>query len=349
MNIRYQPLALIFAFSIAFINTLPLSKSQEPRKLEKPSTKPQDSTPDFPNVAKALEALKNDAGTWEAEVSFWFRPGAAPIKSHAVVISQMTLNGMYLEQRFDGTFPPEMGSKKWSTISYTGFNETTKQFEATRMASTSSTMIVVRGKATSNTDKGIAMELSGDYMLMGAKATERDVIRHDGPDTCVIESWMSFGGLEEFKGSEMVLSRIAVPKKPDAEPNADMLALGNFSISIAVKDIVASREFYEKLGFRKIGGNDKNFLILQNDASTIGLFQGMFDKNLLTFNPGWDRNAAPLPEFDDVRHIQKVLQGKGLALTTVADEASTGPASITLADPDGNPILIDQHIPKPVK
>ena len=128
------------------------------------------------------------------------------------------------------------------------------------------------------------------------------------------------------------------------------MRLGNFSVSLAVKDIAASRAFYEKLGFRPIGGDQaQNWLILQNETSTIGLFQGMFDKNCLTFNPGWDRNAATLPDFDDVRDIQRALLGKGLALLTRADESTTGPASITLLDPDGNPILIDQHVPSPRK
>ena len=125
------------------------------------------------------------------------------------------------------------------------------------------------------------------------------------------------------------------------------MRLGNFSVSLAVKDLQASREFYEKLGFRVVAGNDRNFSILQNDSATIGLFQGMFDKNLLTFNPGWDRACATLAEFDDVRDIQRGLVSQGIALITKADEASTGPASLVLVDPDGNQILIDQHVPRP--
>ena len=125
------------------------------------------------------------------------------------------------------------------------------------------------------------------------------------------------------------------------------MRLGNFSVSLAVKDLAASRVFYEKLGFRMVGGDAKTWLILQNETSTIGLFQGMFDKNLLTYNPGWDRTCATLPDFDDVRDIQRTLKGRGLALTTAADESSTGPASLMLVDPDGNPILIDQHVPSP--
>lgn len=128
------------------------------------------------------------------------------------------------------------------------------------------------------------------------------------------------------------------------------MRLGNFSISLAVKDLAASREFYEKLGFRAVGGNAaQNWLILQNDASTIGLFQGMFEKNSLTFNPGWDRNCATLPDFDDVRDIQKTVKSRGLTPVASADEASTGPASLVLVDPDGNPVLIDQHVPRPAK
>ena len=128
------------------------------------------------------------------------------------------------------------------------------------------------------------------------------------------------------------------------------MQLGNFSVSLSVKDIGASRAFYEKLGFRVFGGDQaQNWLILQNETSTIGLFQGMFDKNILTFNPGWDRNGGTVPAFDDVRVIQRTLKSRGLALATEADEATSGPASLTLLDPDGNPILIDQHVPSPSK
>jgi catechol 2,3-dioxygenase-like lactoylglutathione lyase family enzyme len=128
------------------------------------------------------------------------------------------------------------------------------------------------------------------------------------------------------------------------------MKLGNFSVSLAVKDIRASRAFYEKLGFRVFGGNqEQNWLILQNETSTIGLFQGMFEKNIMTFNPGWDRSGHALQEFDDVRDIQRTLKSRGLTPATPADEATTGPASFMLIDPDGNPILIDQHVPKPGK
>src|SRR5271155_2176964 len=110
------------------------------------------------------------------------------------------------------------------------------------------------------------------------------------------------------------------------------MRLGNFSVSLAVKDLAASREFYEKLGFRVVGGDGRNFSILQNETSTIGLFQGMFDKNILTFNPGWDRTCATLPDFDDVRDIQRMLTSRGLELATKADESTTGPASPVLFD-----------------
>jgi lactoylglutathione lyase len=123
-----------------------------------------------------------------------------------------------------------------------------------------------------------------------------------------------------------------------------MMELGAFSVSLAVKDILKSKEFYEKLGFKPFGGDiSQNWLILKNGDHTIGLFQGMFEKNILTFNPGWDQNAQELAVFSDVREIQKVLREQGLEFLEEANETSTGPASILLQDPDGNPILIDQH------
>lgn len=126
------------------------------------------------------------------------------------------------------------------------------------------------------------------------------------------------------------------------------MQLGNFSVSLAVKDLAASRAFYEKLGFRAMGGEpSQGWLILQNDTATIGLFQGMFPRNILTFNPGWDRAGGTLPTFQDVRIIQERLKAQGLHLASEADANSTGPASLMLTDPDGNPVLIDQHVPKP--
>jgi lactoylglutathione lyase len=123
------------------------------------------------------------------------------------------------------------------------------------------------------------------------------------------------------------------------------MELGVFSISLAVKDIGASRAFYEKLGFKALAGDaSQNWLILKNGPHAIGLFQGMFEKNILTFNPGWDGNASKLSTFTDVRELQRELKAQGIQLTTEADETSTGPASFTTVDPDGNPILVDQHV-----
>jgi catechol 2,3-dioxygenase-like lactoylglutathione lyase family enzyme len=128
------------------------------------------------------------------------------------------------------------------------------------------------------------------------------------------------------------------------------MKLGNFSVSLAVKDLAASREFYEKLGFRVVSGDAKqNWLVLSNDTSRIGIFQGMFDKNMLTYNPGWDSKKNTLADFDDVREIQKQLKKKGLKLSPEADETTTGPAYFMMSDPDGNPILVDQHVDAPKK
>ena len=126
--------------------------------------------------------------------------------------------------------------------------------------------------------------------------------------------------------------------------------LGAFSLSLAVKNLTASQAFYEKLGFQQIMGDPtQNWLILRNGTVTLGLFQGLFDRNTFTFNPGWTAECEPLPEFTDVREIQKNLKAQGLALATEADESTTGPASLMLIDPDGNPILIDQHVASPAK
>jgi catechol 2,3-dioxygenase-like lactoylglutathione lyase family enzyme len=121
--------------------------------------------------------------------------------------------------------------------------------------------------------------------------------------------------------------------------------LGTFSISLAVKDLEASRSFYEKFGFVVFAGNaSQNWLILKNGDHAIGLFQGMFERNILTFNPGWDSNARPLPSFTDVRELQRRLKAQGVRLQQEADESTTGPASFVAVDPDGNPILVDQHV-----
>ena len=123
------------------------------------------------------------------------------------------------------------------------------------------------------------------------------------------------------------------------------MELGAFSISLAVKDIKASKAFYEKLGFRDFGGDiSQNWLILKNGEHVIGLFQGMFEKNMLTFNPGWDQGAQKLDTFTDVRELQRRLKAQGVELMTEADESTTGPAHFMVMDPDGNPILVDQHV-----
>ncbi len=123
------------------------------------------------------------------------------------------------------------------------------------------------------------------------------------------------------------------------------MKLGAFSVSLAVSDIEASKLFYEKLGFSVFGGNQaQNWLILKNGDHVIGLFQGIFDKNILTFNPGWNSDAQPLSEFTDIRELQRQLKERGVEMISEADENSTGPASFMIVDPDGNAILLDQHV-----
>lgn len=123
------------------------------------------------------------------------------------------------------------------------------------------------------------------------------------------------------------------------------MKLGVFSVSLAVKDLKVSRAFYEKLGFEKFAGDDEmNYLIMKNGDSIVGLFEGMFEQNILTFNPGWDSNAQPLEEFDDVRIIAKNVTKNGLKIEKEQIDGESGPANIVLIDPDGNPILIDQHV-----
>lgn len=123
------------------------------------------------------------------------------------------------------------------------------------------------------------------------------------------------------------------------------MELGAFSVSLAVQDIEASRAFYEKLGFAVFGGEiENNWLIMKNGDHVIGLFQGMFEQNILTFNPGWNQDAQPLASFTDVRELQRQLKARGVTLAREADEQTTGPASLVIVDPDGNPILIDQHV-----
>ena|SRR5690349_20455538 len=126
------------------------------------------------------------------------------------------------------------------------------------------------------------------------------------------------------------------------------MQLGNFSVSLNVKDIKASKDFYEKLGFKQVNGKiEQNWVVMQNGTTTIGLFRGMFEKNMLTFNPGWDWKKETLAEFTDVRELQRALKERGIQPQPEADEKSEGPAHFMLADPDGNPILVDQHVPRP--
>jgi lactoylglutathione lyase len=123
------------------------------------------------------------------------------------------------------------------------------------------------------------------------------------------------------------------------------MELGCFSVSLAVKDLHASKRFYEQLGFVVFAGDAaQNWLIMKSGAHNVGLFQGMFERNMLTFNPGWDANAQPVGAFVDIRELQRKLRAQGVPLQSEADESSTGPASFVVVDPDGNPILFDQHV-----
>jgi lactoylglutathione lyase len=135
----------------------------------------------------------------------------------------------------------------------------------------------------------------------------------------------------------------------DKQPKKDEpVQLGNFSISLTVKDVKASKEFYEKLDFKQVGGKlEQNWVVLQNGTTTVGLFHGLFEKNSLTFNPGWTPMKETLKDFQVVRELQRTLKARGLKLKLEADEKTDGPAFFTLEDPDGNPILVDQHVPKP--
>jgi catechol 2,3-dioxygenase-like lactoylglutathione lyase family enzyme len=143
--------------------------------------------------------------------------------------------------------------------------------------------------------------------------------------------------------SNPTATQIEVPPQP-------VPRLGNFSVSLNVKDLAASRAFYEKLGFTAGHGDQaQGWLVMQSGECKIGLFQGMFERNMLTFNPGWNSMAEPLGEFDDVREIQRVLEERGLVLAVRADQGASGPGFLMLADPDGNPILIDQHVASPVE
>jgi predicted lactoylglutathione lyase len=126
------------------------------------------------------------------------------------------------------------------------------------------------------------------------------------------------------------------------------LELGNFSVSLAVKDIKASMAFYQKLDFKQVGGKlEQNWVVLQNGNARIGLFQGMFDKNILTFNPGWTKDKETMKEFDDVRELQRAFKSRGLTMAPEADMTTQGPAFFEVTDPDGNTLLFDQHVPSP--
>jgi lactoylglutathione lyase len=146
--------------------------------------------------------------------------------------------------------------------------------------------------------------------------------------------------MKAIGASAISLSAQTTPPPKDQQ----QMELGVFSISLNVKDLAASKAFYEKLGFKAFGGAGGKYLIMKNGDNLIGLFQGMFEKNVLTFNPGWDHNAKKLPAFTDVRDLQRKLKAQGFKLATEADEKTTGPASFIIVDPDGNPILIDQHV-----
>jgi len=142
-------------------------------------------------------------------------------------------------------------------------------------------------------------------------------------------------------------SALAAPQADQAQPEEEKMQLGNFSVSLTVKDLKASMAFYEKLDFKQTFGDvAQNYVIMQNGTTTIGLFQGMFEKNILTFNPGWNNKAETLESFQDVRELQATLKERGITIVQEADPATTGPASFVIVDPDGNPILVDQHVAK---
>jgi len=145
------------------------------------------------------------------------------------------------------------------------------------------------------------------------------------------------------------LAIAAFASTPIAQESKTM-ELGNFSVSLAVKDIRASLAFYEKLGFKPVGGKlEQNWIVLQNGSARIGLFQGMFPKNLMTFNPGWGPDRQTLTRFQDVRELQRTLKASGVKMVVEADESTQGPAHFMVTDPDGNPLLFDQHVPAPAR
>lgn len=142
-----------------------------------------------------------------------------------------------------------------------------------------------------------------------------------------------------------IFSADSTPSKPLQQTDSTDMKLGAFSVSLSVKDLGASKEFYENLGFTQFGGSmENNYLIMKNESTLIGLFKGMFEGNILTFNPGWDENAQALKEYDDVRQIQQKLKSSNIEIVNPADESTSGPASFMVIDPDGNMVLFDQHL-----
>jgi predicted lactoylglutathione lyase len=146
-----------------------------------------------------------------------------------------------------------------------------------------------------------------------------------------------------------VIAAVGASTAQSARTGGDKtLELGNFSVSLAVKDIKASMAFYQKLDFKQVGGKlEQNWVVLQNGNARIGLFQGMFDKNILTFNPGWTKDKETMKDFDDVRELQRTFQSRGLTMAPEADVTTQGPAFFEVNDPDGNTLLFDQHVPSP--
>jgi predicted enzyme related to lactoylglutathione lyase len=151
-------------------------------------------------------------------------------------------------------------------------------------------------------------------------------------------------------GTAAAQSAKAPSPQPEPSQNKERksMDLGNFSVSLAVKDVKASKAFYEKLDFKEVGGKlEQNWIVLQNGNAKIGLFQGMFDKNIMTFNPGWTQDKQTIKDFQDVRELQRILKSRGLKIAPEANEATEGPAHFMITDPDGNTLLIDQHVPSP--
>jgi catechol 2,3-dioxygenase-like lactoylglutathione lyase family enzyme len=150
-------------------------------------------------------------------------------------------------------------------------------------------------------------------------------------------------------GALAVMAGVGASTAQSARTGGDKnLELGNFSVSLAVKDIKASMAFYQKLDFKQVGGKlEQNWVVLQNGNARIGLFQGMFDKNILTFNPGWTKDKETMKDFDDVRELQRTFKSRGLTMAPEADANTQGPAFFELTDPDGNTLLFDQHVPSP--